>query len=1170
MNIEDFDDISRGIELSFYDEEIFSSYKPRRKDTPYPLSAKRAARKLFLNNQEMTFELPIWIGEKDDCSWENSSTESEQATQFPFMKTRSPVVANLPGQEYLDDIYEAINEMGNPKLLEALESFITTTSDTLSQKNRENERLDTALRRATEKNSENARNLEEEMEQQITMLEEKIREEEKRRAERAIMEAQIKIEEKDKEMKEIKEKWLALETSIIKRSIPMLTFDLASLCGVELEERMNSQATTKENESEEDLKEKDLENEALRSKLRECQTQMAVFRTEIAQLKNEYDEQGERLSRERQTVLRCVHEQESLTRQLQLLHEANRKLHDTNDDLRAALENRLRSSDDSMSPSKRNSFVGSPIGAYKKNPLSRSFDNQSTDSSRSAVTSPIMNGGDELSTMSTPPFRPLESEFNESSLMSELMAADEQGDGDDDIETEGILNTSMGLPEGILPLHNIETDYVDDDAETDPEFVENEKLKEAFKNMTGKELENESLQAMPAKEKEQMMEQLRILCETNRRLSQCNDELRDALGLLSKKRKDKKSPRSSSRSSHSDYMSSPSRSNSRSSSINSRNSIPDRPPSSSSPRKRRSNSRKPSHSATSSEGETENVPESKCECGTELDNGAFKCKNCGKIHNPVNEDVVEPVVVEDDKSEPWLDPKLFPEEECSCKDDGSICPQCTEKRDVSSIVKDASVQADLSLNPETSLELDRGLHVCEGESCICIEEDSMVPLDKSVQVSDVLLDISRDKNEQIANESKELVEDDLIIPDSDVDVHHERDVLSACPDCGNPIQDSNFHDDICTCIENQAQIVPPTPFQDNKVDNEFQKSQHHDMKSSFPDYSDVTSNYTDRETDVQTRVTEPSAVDTDSLANAARIRQGIHPPTEDESASDITSGINSSYSVIQNIDEELSMFAHQRESDEDVDEDDMTIGELQRIKEMTSSGSDLESDTDSTFGEKQRQGDLDTTDQNSNENLGEPERMYKLVLAGDAAVGKSSFILRLCKNRFYPSLNSTLGVDFQMKTLNVDGHTIALQLWDTAGQERFRSIAKSYFRRVDGVLLLYDVTSEQSFLNVRDWMESIQESSNKPVPIMLCGNKIDLRKPTAPNGKSYISREQGERLAKEIDAFFIETSSRKNTNIAEAVLKLARKLRSLEDTEIRNGGMTLGDNGNDKKKSGCC
>jgi len=76
-----------------------------------------------------------------------------------------------------------------------------------------------------------------------------------------------------------------------------------------------------------------------------------------------------------------------------------------------------------------------------------------------------------------------------------------------------------------------------------------------------------------------------------------------------------------------------------------------------------------------------------------------------------------------------------------------------------------------------------------------------------------------------------------------------------------------------------------------------------------------------------------------------------------------------------------------------------------------------------------------------------------------------------------------------MKRLNVDKRTIALQLWDTAGQERFRSIAKSYFRRVDGVILLYDVTCESSFLDVRDWIESI-ESSSENVPIILCGNKV--------------------------------------------------------------------------------
>ncbi|XP_039423613.1 ras and EF-hand domain-containing protein isoform X2 [Corvus cornix cornix] len=102
------------------------------------------------------------------------------------------------------------------------------------------------------------------------------------------------------------------------------------------------------------------------------------------------------------------------------------------------------------------------------------------------------------------------------------------------------------------------------------------------------------------------------------------------------------------------------------------------------------------------------------------------------------------------------------------------------------------------------------------------------------------------------------------------------------------------------------------------------------------------------------------------------------------------------------------------------------------------------------------------------------EKAYKIVLAGDAAVGKSSFLMRLCKNEFRGNTSATLGVDFQMKRLIVDGEPTVLQLWDTAGQERFRSIAKSYFRRADGVLLLYDVTCEKSFINVREWVDMIE------------------------------------------------------------------------------------------------
>ncbi|XP_037077026.1 ras and EF-hand domain-containing protein homolog, partial [Pollicipes pollicipes] len=110
------------------------------------------------------------------------------------------------------------------------------------------------------------------------------------------------------------------------------------------------------------------------------------------------------------------------------------------------------------------------------------------------------------------------------------------------------------------------------------------------------------------------------------------------------------------------------------------------------------------------------------------------------------------------------------------------------------------------------------------------------------------------------------------------------------------------------------------------------------------------------------------------------------------------------------------------------------------------------------------------------EPTGPPERTYKVVFAGDAAVGKSTFITRVCRGVFVTNISSTLGVDFQVKSLCVDDKNVAVQLWDTAGQERFRSITKSYFRRADGVMLLYDVTSERSFVSVRQWVQSIDVS----------------------------------------------------------------------------------------------
>uniref|UniRef100_A0A8C5RNI9 RAS and EF-hand domain containing n=1 Tax=Laticauda laticaudata TaxID=8630 RepID=A0A8C5RNI9_LATLA len=185
----------------------------------------------------------------------------------------------------------------------------------------------------------------------------------------------------------------------------------------------------------------------------------------------------------------------------------------------------------------------------------------------------------------------------------------------------------------------------------------------------------------------------------------------------------------------------------------------------------------------------------------------------------------------------------------------------------------------------------------------------------------------------------------------------------------------------------------------------------------------------------------------------------------------------------------------------------------------------------------------------SNSRYPSSEKAYKIVLAGDAAVGKSSFLMRLCKNEFRGNTSATLGVDFQMKRLIVDGEPTVLQLWDTAGQERFRSIAKSYFRRADGVLLLYDVTCEKSFLNVREWVDMIADATHENIPIMMVGNKSDLRQAASEEGLKCIPLNYGEKLAMAYSALFCETSAKDGSNIVEAVLHLAREVRKRSDSK---------------------
>lgn len=124
--------------------------------------------------------------------------------------------------------------------------------------------------------------------------------------------------------------------------------------------------------------------------------------------------------------------------------------------------------------------------------------------------------------------------------------------------------------------------------------------------------------------------------------------------------------------------------------------------------------------------------------------------------------------------------------------------------------------------------------------------------------------------------------------------------------------------------------------------------------------------------------------------------------------------------------------------------------------------------------------------------MAEEELLFRVVIVGDTGVGKSCFLLRFTENRFKQQHNITIGVEFGAKSLSIDGQLVKLQIWDTAGQESFRSITRSFYRKADGVFLMYDVTSKVSFDRCDGWVREIRENSPEDVAIYLIGNQVDL------------------------------------------------------------------------------
>ncbi|KAF8404299.1 hypothetical protein HHK36_009182 [Tetracentron sinense] len=118
--------------------------------------------------------------------------------------------------------------------------------------------------------------------------------------------------------------------------------------------------------------------------------------------------------------------------------------------------------------------------------------------------------------------------------------------------------------------------------------------------------------------------------------------------------------------------------------------------------------------------------------------------------------------------------------------------------------------------------------------------------------------------------------------------------------------------------------------------------------------------------------------------------------------------------------------------------------------------------------------------------------LFKLLIIGDSSVGKSCLLLRFADDSYVDSYISTIGVDFKIRTVELDGKTIKLQIWDTAGQERFRTITSSYYRGAHGIIIVYDVTEMESFNNVKQWLNEIDRYANDSVCKLLVGNKCDL------------------------------------------------------------------------------
>ena len=189
-------------------------------------------------------------------------------------------------------------------------------------------------------------------------------------------------------------------------------------------------------------------------------------------------------------------------------------------------------------------------------------------------------------------------------------------------------------------------------------------------------------------------------------------------------------------------------------------------------------------------------------------------------------------------------------------------------------------------------------------------------------------------------------------------------------------------------------------------------------------------------------------------------------------------------------------------------------------------------------------------------------------MIGNSGVGKSCLLLRFTEDSWSESYVTTIGVDFKIKTLDIESKSVKLQIWDTAGEERFRNIVSSYYRGAHGIMMVYDITDLEIFENLNSWLNEIANNDSEHVFKILVGNKCDMEKDRK------VTYQQGEEFAKEHKMFFFETSAKDSINVQEAFETMTKEIIKENDENVlkkKKHDIIINDDAHKSiKTKGCC